>query len=600
MVSFPVVSRLSASGIAHSAPMSPRPRAGRHHQCLRARRASRAEVGAGPRRRAARTAAGGSAKPRAAWVSWMRPTVPGPERRVDPLAQERQQHLQLRRMRARRPPASAARPPARARGASLHRARRSRRTPGRRSRARAPAAAPAAKPRRAAAVRICASISPPARTKPRARRARLVFRPAPCHCRSAMRFRSRRGRGYRPARGLSGERMQTTDGGWRMRCSPGTTGRRARCPGACRPAARRGARPLPGLALRGDAAADHGRGGARLLRGLRRPAGRRVADLAAAPDAEVMAAWAGLGYYARARNLLACARAVGGEHGGRFPDTEAGLRALPGVGPYTAAAIAAIAFDRRAVVRRRQRRAGDGAAPRGRGRRCRRRSRACARSPAGLTPAARARRLRAGGHGPRRHRSAPRARRPAASAPGRPPARGRGAGIAAELPRRAAKPAKPVRRGIAYLALRADGAVLVETRPRRACSAACSACPAATGPRTPPARARPSPADWRRPRRRGAPHLHPLPPAAAAARRAACPPASPRPSGAFHPRRGPAPALPDVMRKALRARARYPARRARIMSGQPPARAMLRTGRGHRRIQRAKPSGGCRREPGAR
>jgi len=75
-----------------------------------------------------------------------------------------------------------------------------------------------------------------------------------------------------------------------------------------------------------------------------------VAALAAEEDAEVMAAWAGLGYYARARNLLACARAVAGEHGGAFPDTEEGLRALPGVGAYTAAAVAAIAFGRRAVV----------------------------------------------------------------------------------------------------------------------------------------------------------------------------------------------------------------------------------------------------------
>jgi A/G-specific adenine glycosylase len=58
-----------------------------------------------------------------------------------------------------------------------------------------------------------------------------------------------------------------------------------------------------------------------------------------------MAAWAGLGYYARARNLLACARAVAADYGGVFPDTEEGLRALPGLGPYTAAAIAAIAFD---------------------------------------------------------------------------------------------------------------------------------------------------------------------------------------------------------------------------------------------------------------
>lgn len=75
-----------------------------------------------------------------------------------------------------------------------------------------------------------------------------------------------------------------------------------------------------------------------------------VADLAAADDADVMAAWAGLGYYARARNLLACARAVVARHGGRFPDSEAGLRALPGVGDYTAAAVAAIAFGRPAVV----------------------------------------------------------------------------------------------------------------------------------------------------------------------------------------------------------------------------------------------------------
>ncbi len=75
-----------------------------------------------------------------------------------------------------------------------------------------------------------------------------------------------------------------------------------------------------------------------------------VADLAAAEDGELMSAWAGLGYYARARNLLACARKVAFELGGRFPDDEEGLRGLPGVGPYTAAAIAAIAFGRRAVV----------------------------------------------------------------------------------------------------------------------------------------------------------------------------------------------------------------------------------------------------------
>jgi A/G-specific adenine glycosylase len=75
-----------------------------------------------------------------------------------------------------------------------------------------------------------------------------------------------------------------------------------------------------------------------------------VAALAAADDAELMAAWAGLGYYARARNLIACARTIVADHGGTFPDTEADLRTLPGIGAYTAAAIAAIAFQRRAVV----------------------------------------------------------------------------------------------------------------------------------------------------------------------------------------------------------------------------------------------------------
>ena len=67
-------------------------------------------------------------------------------------------------------------------------------------------------------------------------------------------------------------------------------------------------------------------------------------DLAAAPLDDVLRAWAGLGYYARARNLHACARIVASELRGRFPETEEGLRALPGIGPYTAAAIAAIAF----------------------------------------------------------------------------------------------------------------------------------------------------------------------------------------------------------------------------------------------------------------
>ena len=75
----------------------------------------------------------------------------------------------------------------------------------------------------------------------------------------------------------------------------------------------------------------------------------RVTDLAAAPVEAVMRRWAGLGYYSRARNLHACAKIVAAQ-GGAFPATEEGLRALPGIGPYTAAAIAAIAFGRRASV----------------------------------------------------------------------------------------------------------------------------------------------------------------------------------------------------------------------------------------------------------
>src|SRR5690606_18187046 len=71
-----------------------------------------------------------------------------------------------------------------------------------------------------------------------------------------------------------------------------------------------------------------------------------VAGLAAAPIEDVMKAWAGLGYYSRARNLHAAARTVAARPGATFPDTAEALRALPGVGAYTSAAIAAIAFDR--------------------------------------------------------------------------------------------------------------------------------------------------------------------------------------------------------------------------------------------------------------
>ncbi|MBB4053277.1 A/G-specific adenine glycosylase [Devosia subaequoris] len=75
-----------------------------------------------------------------------------------------------------------------------------------------------------------------------------------------------------------------------------------------------------------------------------------VLDLAATPLESVLREWAGLGYYARARNLHACAKAVVAEHGGAFPDSAAGLQSLPGIGPYTSAAIAAICFDERVAV----------------------------------------------------------------------------------------------------------------------------------------------------------------------------------------------------------------------------------------------------------
>ena len=75
-----------------------------------------------------------------------------------------------------------------------------------------------------------------------------------------------------------------------------------------------------------------------------------IEALADAPVDEVLGAWAGLGYYARARNLHKCARAIARDHGGKFPPTEQELKKLPGIGDYTAAAIAAIAFGAPAVV----------------------------------------------------------------------------------------------------------------------------------------------------------------------------------------------------------------------------------------------------------
>ncbi|MEE3098317.1 MAG: NUDIX domain-containing protein, partial [Pseudomonadota bacterium] len=188
-----------------------------------------------------------------------------------------------------------------------------------------------------------------------------------------------------------------------------------------------------------------------------------VADLAAAEDEAVMAAWAGLGYYARARNLLACARAVARDHGGVFPDTEAGLLALPGVGPYTAAAIAAIAFDRPAAVM-------DGNV-----------ERVMARLHALETPLPEAKpalyalaarltpRARPGDHAQAVMDLGATICTPRAPAcglcPWRDPCAGRTRGIAETLPRKTPKAAKPLRRGVVFVAVDAEGALLLERRP---------------------------------------------------------------------------------------------------------------------------------------
>jgi A/G-specific adenine glycosylase len=218
-----------------------------------------------------------------------------------------------------------------------------------------------------------------------------------------------------------------------------------------------------------------------------------VADLAAAPDAEVMAAWAGLGYYARARNLLACARAVAAR-GGVFPDSEEGLRQLPGIGAYTAAAVSAIAFDRPSVVV-------DGNVERVVARLhaveeplpgAKLRLRALA---AAMTPVVR----------PGDHAQAVMDLGATICTPKRPACgicplvracRGRLAGIAEALPRKAEKAVKPVRHGIAWLAVRGDGEVLVETRPPEGLLGGMLSLP--SGPwAAAPAGEPPVAADWR-------------------------------------------------------------------------------------------------------
>lgn len=190
-----------------------------------------------------------------------------------------------------------------------------------------------------------------------------------------------------------------------------------------------------------------------------------VTALAAAEDADVMAEWAGLGYYARARNLLKCARVVATELGGCFPQTAEELRKLPGIGPYTAAAIASIAFDEPATVV-------DGNVERVT-------SRLFAvdtplptakpeltRLAEALTP-----RLRPGDHAQAMMdlgATICTPRNPLCGlCPLRPMCEAVRLGLQTDLPRKAPKPEKPTRKGFAWVAIGPAGGVLLERRPDR-------------------------------------------------------------------------------------------------------------------------------------
>jgi A/G-specific adenine glycosylase len=188
-----------------------------------------------------------------------------------------------------------------------------------------------------------------------------------------------------------------------------------------------------------------------------------VMDLAAAPLDDVLVAWAGLGYYARARNLHKCAQMVAETRGGVFPDDEEGLRSLPGIGDYTAAAIVSIAHGRRAVVM-------DGNI-----------ERVIARMFAVTDPlpGSKPRLKELAGSLTPEHRPGDYAqaamdlgatvctpKKPACVlCPWLSDCEGQRQGIAETLPAKAAKAERLTRRGIAFWTLRKDGAVLLRRRP---------------------------------------------------------------------------------------------------------------------------------------
>ncbi len=190
-----------------------------------------------------------------------------------------------------------------------------------------------------------------------------------------------------------------------------------------------------------------------------------VVALAQAEDADVMAEWAGLGYYARARNLLKCARHVVTHHDGAFPEDYKKLLELPGIGPYTAAAISSIAFDLPHAVL-------DGNV-----------ERVLARLHEVHTPLPDAKptlmahaealtpKERPGDYAQAIMDLGATICTPKSPAcgicPWRSPCQARAAGTAQALPKKTPKKPKPVRHGTVFLAQREDGAWLLETRPEK-------------------------------------------------------------------------------------------------------------------------------------
>lgn len=190
-----------------------------------------------------------------------------------------------------------------------------------------------------------------------------------------------------------------------------------------------------------------------------------VGDLAAAQDADVMGEWAGLGYYARARNLLKCARAVVTRHDGVFPADHDDLLALPGVGPYTAAAVSSIAFDLPHTVL-------DGNVERVMARLHDIHTPLPTAKPTLMAKAAALTPLdRPGDYAQAVMDLGATICTPKSPAcgicPWRDPCQARHEGTAPLLPKKTPKKPKPVRHGTLYLAQRTDGAWLLETRPEK-------------------------------------------------------------------------------------------------------------------------------------